>query len=332
MALKFGVKRPYLHYVIIGGYVISPLANIALYMATYQLPLKLVIQNFFTLFGTLSGIVMLLAPLVGLGLFFVHRASFYAFVAHSALVIVDNLFKLVQSGGVYQGSLLAGSLVFIAIIGYVLQRDFRAPYFQALPRSWREGRRIAIHHYITVAGQQYEIDDLSATGCFMHGELPILAVGEKVDVELTIANEGIAIRCRGEVMRKNPSGMGLRFIGIDAPGRSAIRRFFKHKFPLRYRVDHPGVLVTGETRDITIVDMSSGGCFIATPPAHLHVGEKCYIRLVLGEEHFEITGRIVWKNSGEFIKPHGAGIEFSGTQRRLMRVLSRVRPGLELTR
>lgn len=60
-----------------------------------------------------------------------------------------------------------GNTALVAIIAYVLQRDFRSPYLQVLSRAFREHTRVAIRHELTVAGHVVVTTDFSADGCFV---------------------------------------------------------------------------------------------------------------------------------------------------------------------
>jgi hypothetical protein len=46
--------------------------------------------------------------------------------------------------GLHNLILLAGNIFLVAFVSYIIQRDFRSPYFQVLNRSWREHTRIPI--------------------------------------------------------------------------------------------------------------------------------------------------------------------------------------------
>ncbi len=71
-------------------------------------------------------------------------------------------------------------MALIVAIGYIIQKDFRSPYFQVLPRSWRRSRRVPIRHRITLNGEMRPVSDVSTTGCFVAESDIGLAIGEKV--------------------------------------------------------------------------------------------------------------------------------------------------------
>ena len=332
--MKTAIKRPLIHYFIIAGYVIAPAINLFFYSRNYHLDLRVLFQNFFTIFSPLSGFLLLTEPLVGLGLFFVHRFSWYAFVVHSALLILDSVIKLIAGGNLYQWSVLGGTVVWVAVIAYVIQKDFRAPYFQALPRTWREKRRVPIHHYIWLAGEQKEIGDFSASGCFVNDASLQLRLGERVPIRLNLENKDIDFTCDGEVVRITDTGLGIRFVDVPRRDQWRLNRFFRNKFPLRYAVSLSCIWqgASAVAAIVKTVDISRDGCFVATETSKFNVGENGMLQLRLGEEDYLIEATVIWINHGRFIKPLGVGFRFKSPQRRLMRRLHLLHPELPLTR
>ena len=89
LGVKIIVKRPKLHYAIIIVYVLAPIVNLLLIMILGRIPLGTVIQRYFQGFGYLAGIWLFTAPLVGIGLYLVHRVSWYIFLGHSSQLAGD---------------------------------------------------------------------------------------------------------------------------------------------------------------------------------------------------------------------------------------------------
>lgn len=332
IALKTAIKRPLLHYVIIWGYILAPGANIFFYARTHQITLPALVQNLFTVFSPLAAILLITEPFVGVGLFFIHRVSWYAFVLHSTLVLSDNILKLWTTQGAYQWTVLTSSAVWLALIAYVLQRDFRSPYFQALPRTWREKKRVPIHHYIWLDGAQREINDLSATGCFVVASTLKANLGDRLPVHFKLENEGIDFSCTGEVVRIDEAGYGIRFLNIAPTHRGPLKNFFKHKFPLRYAVNLPCRWHDGRELGARTVDISAAGCFFAGDITYLKPNIGGTLHVTVASEIISIPGKIIWINDGTFIKPLGAGIEFEKPQHKLMQAIHKLHPELQLTR
>ncbi|MBW8003678.1 MAG: hypothetical protein FVQ80_16985 [Planctomycetes bacterium] len=91
--LKTNIKRPWIHYIIIIAYITAPLANILLLVLIAKLPLATIVHRLFKGYGLLAGLWLLTAPLVGIGLYFIHRISWYIFLGHSSLILIDYILK-----------------------------------------------------------------------------------------------------------------------------------------------------------------------------------------------------------------------------------------------
>ncbi|HUB08035.1 MAG TPA: PilZ domain-containing protein [Myxococcales bacterium] len=55
--------------------------------------------------------------------------------------------------------------------------------------------------------------DLSITGCFL--ETPGQVAGGVVDLVFMEPSGGEAVRCRGQVLRREPRGLAVRFLGLE---------------------------------------------------------------------------------------------------------------------
>jgi hypothetical protein len=70
-------------------YILAPVANILGLSIFMNAPFSAIISNFFKGYGILAGIWLLTAPFVGIGFLFVHRVSWYVFIGHSSLILID---------------------------------------------------------------------------------------------------------------------------------------------------------------------------------------------------------------------------------------------------
>jgi hypothetical protein len=143
--------------------------------------------------------------------------SWYLFLCHSALILVDAVVEWVSRPAYSIGSvperhnilIAAGNVALVVLVGYVVQKDFRAPYFQALNRIWRERKRIPISHSITLDGTVLPATDLSALGRFVREPGSRRAAGSRG--ALSSAMESLNIECSGQVMRVTGDGVDIRF-------------------------------------------------------------------------------------------------------------------------
>ncbi len=321
--VKIIIKRPWTHYAISGGYIVSPLVNIGLLILIANIPLSLVIQRLFQGYGYLASIWMLSAPLVGIGLYFVHKVSWYLFLAHSSLILVDYILKWATKPIFYwravpelhQFLILSGNLVLVLIIGFIIRKDFRSPYFQVLQRGWRVRKRCPIRHRITLNGEIRSISDMSKEGCFVSEPDIGLKVADKVTI--SFQGEALTIECKGEIMRSTPDGFGVRFFSLSAAQKRDISRMLKTLFAVRYDVDLSGYwLLNGQRLTTKVVDISDTGCYLQADVSGIDKGAEGTFEVQNRRRRHLLPGAIVWvNNESSHEKPAGFGVHFAKNQR-----------------
>lgn len=340
MKVKAVIQRPRIHYVFIFGYLIAPVANILLLMAFADVPLGLIFQRMWLGYGPLATIWLYSAPLVGLSLFFVHKATWYGFLAHSSLILIDFVVKWIIRPGFYSTTvagwmnilIFAGNLLLVLVIGYIVQRDFRAPYFQVLQRHWREKKRIPINHTIDLDGAEYHISDLSVGGCFVVGENLTFSPGDTFTVDLVARD--FHFQCSGRVMRVAPQGAGIMFVKLSYLKKRQLGRFLRLIFGLRYRVDLEGTWTQkAALLRVKIRDLSKGGAYVVAPTDYVEVGVHCELNFQIADHTYELKSRVAWLNpEGNFGKPPGFGLTFVPRQYFMIRHLAKHHDVLTLTR
>ncbi len=326
------LKRPRLHHVIIVVYIAAPFVNVLMLRAFLGVPFATIFTHLSAGYGTLATIWLYSAPIVGISLYFVNRFSWYLFIGHSCLILADFILKwatrpayfLKTVPGLHNVLILAGNLALLAIVAFILQRDFRSPYFQVLNRSWRERKRIPIHHPMDVDGQSFMADDLSPLGCFVREPASQHAAGDKVAVGF--ASDTLTIACTGEIMRVTQKGIGIRFVGLPAQKKRDIAGMLRKRFSLRQKVDLPCTWNwTSNVRKATILDLSNGGCYVRSDTDGLTEGLDGTLAVKLKDQPLcrNLTGRVVWINgNGRNDKPPGFGFQFHRKQRRFMRYVT----------
>jgi hypothetical protein len=339
--MKTIVRRPIFHYVIIIVYIAAPVANILLVWLFSDATLGLIFNRLFTGYGYLATVWLVTAPLVGLSLFFVNKYTWYLFIAHSLLVLADYGYKWIGRPAYYATTvggglniiLLTGNLALVAIVLYIIQKDFRSPYFQVLQRSFREQKRIAIRYFIKLDGVDYRITDLSTEGCFVSE--PNIADSESDDYRFELSLDKRKIEGGARLMREIESGYGLMFVSLSRGGRSAISKFLRQRFALRYLVSLPGTWQKqGRTTEVIVHDLSSGGCFVATDDISPAEGERGRIEMRIPGHNQVATGKIAWKNTdgSHQQKPQGFGVTFDRKQRAFVRHIVRKHGKMQLVR
>ena len=322
-------KRPWLHHLIIICYIAAPFVNILLLLAFLHVSLGVIFKNLVAGYGLLATVWLFSAPIVGISLYFVQRFSWYVFLGHSSLILLDFIIKWATRPAYYLHTvpgfhnliLLAGNVVLVVTVTYIIQRDFRAPYFQVLNRSWRERVRVPIYHVVTLDGQSRTMNDLSTGGCFVLETGLDRRPGQKVG--LSFQSNTLNIECLGEVMRVTGTGIGVRFIRLPLAKRRDIRALLRNRFSLRQKIDIPCTWVfRDEESPSRMVDLSNSGCYLQAQCAGLLEGSNGDLRVVLpcNEHSYSLPGEIVWINHlGAHEKPAGFGFRFSRRQAGFMK-------------
>jgi len=223
------VKRPIPHYIIIWSYIATPVIDLVLMSLALGIPLGAAARRLLYGYGPLVAAWMVTAPLAGASLYLLNRASWYIFLGHAAIILAATVLTFALHGlgdvssipRLSRDAFLAGNVIRIAFVGYVLQRDFRAPYFHILKHSFRGARRLALRVPVMVNGEVWFTGDLSADGCFVARPASNARVGEPVAIRLDLG--GVGVRCAGQVMRRTAEGIGVRFIGRSRGERRALR-------------------------------------------------------------------------------------------------------------
>jgi len=337
---KIFIKRPFIHYVIIAAYILAPLVNILLLRYFRDIPYSAIFERLFEGYGVLASLWLLTAPLVGIGFLFIHRVSWYLFLGHSSVILIDYIFKWSTQPAYYwqhiprvhQFLMMTGNLALIFVIGYIIQRDFRAPYFQALPRSWRESKRIPIRHVISVNGEERKVNDLSQGGCFIAEPGLKLEAGDRVSLDFE--SDTLSIRCQGEIRRRTPDGFGVQFLGLPFRKRHDIKHMLKKRFSLRYEVDIAGTWTfDAARRDATVMNISSGGCYLRTEVTDIQAGMQGRVEFDLKGHRFLFNAAVVWINAVEkHEKPVGFGLRFVRRHARMVKSILKLYGKRVLTR
>jgi hypothetical protein len=328
MKARIVLRRPWLHHAIFVIYIGAPIVNILLLRIFLHMPLARIIANLGAGYGTLATIWLLTAPLVAIALYFVSRFSWYLFLAHSSLILIDFVLKWATRPAYYlhtvPGShnilILAGNLGLIILVAYVLQRDFRAPYLHVLHRTWREKKRIPVQLRVSLDEMVLLATDLSPLGCFVREPESPRAAGTKVAVKFH--SDTLLIECTGEIMRITKEGVGIRFMHLPFSKKREIGRVLRRRLVLRHKVELPATWKCGqEMQEGRILNLSRGGCYIQAPSICFHEGTHGSVTVLLNgrRQPYEVSGTIVWINSaGGNEEQAGYGLKFDKAQRRLL--------------
>jgi len=332
-ASRIKIKRPLSHQLIIALYFLAPIINIIILSLLYNKSISIILTNFFKYYGPVTAIWLITAPVVAIGLYFVHMISWSIFLAHSIFLIVGGIVVTVVNPVLYNFLMQLGNFTLVIIIGFIIRRNFRAPYFQAIPRSWREKKRLPIEHIIKINGVEHKVTDLSETGCFVSGKDTKFEMGEGLYAHFK--SENVVVKAAGEVARETDDGYGIRFVAMTKAAKKAIKKMIKNRYALRYAVDleatweSEGLSVAGR-----IVNISKTGLFFACNTAEIKAGDAGKISIKLGEQSLTFSGTVVWINSeeGKYGKSQGVGLKFKKTQSKVIEKIRHEIQKLVLTR
>ncbi len=237
------LRRPWFHHLLIIGYIAAPFVNILGLRLFLGVPVMVAVSRLLAGYGILATAWLVTAPIVGISLYFVSRPSWYLFLGHSGLVLLDFVVKWASRPAHYFGTvpgiqnilIAIGNVALVATVAYALQRDFRSPYFQVLPRGWRAGKRIPMHHDVDLEGQAGVISDLSPSGCFIVEPLAARKAGSHVSLSFNVDDR--LIRCHGDVMRVTSAGYGIRFADLGGEQKRSIGRMLRASLDTERKAD-----------------------------------------------------------------------------------------------
>ncbi|MCX7030183.1 MAG: PilZ domain-containing protein [Spirochaetes bacterium] len=231
---------------IIIGYIVAPFVNILLMRLFVNVPFRVILSHLFAAYGVLATVWLVTTPIVGISLYFVSRFSWYLMLGHSSLILLDFIIKwasrptyyLRTVPGVQNLLILVGNVALVVFVAFIIQRDFRTPYFQVLTRGWRERKRIPMTYPVNLGGQARIASDLSTSGCFVVDEGTNRAPGSRVRLSLPV--NASRVDCTGQVMRATREGLGIRFLDLTADEKRDIGRMLKKRFAPDRKIDLPG--------------------------------------------------------------------------------------------
>ena len=239
-------RRPWLHHVIIIGYIAAPFVNILLMRLFLNVPFRVILSGLFAAYGVLAMVWLVTAPIVGISLYFVSRFSWYLMLGHSSLILLDFVIKWVSRPAYYLKTvpglqnllILGGNIALVVFVAFIIQRDFRAPYFQVLGRGWRERKRVPLSYPVGLGNLSRIASDLSTSGCFVVDQGENRLPGSRVRISLPV--NASRIDCTGEVMSATREGLGIRFLDLTTDEKRTIGRMVKKHSALDRKVDLPG--------------------------------------------------------------------------------------------
>jgi len=322
--------------IIIAGYFIAPIIDLLLIKFFKVRNLGNLPPSFITFTTWIGSPILMVMPVVAIGLYFVNKISWYTFLIHSTLLLGYTVYRSIIFPEPFTYLFASTSILIILIIGILIRRDFRSPYFQILQRSWREKKRVPINHLILLNENYARITDLSESGCFVAEPSLGLKLGEYVTIDFK--SDNLLIHCEAVVMRKTEGGFGIKFISLSPIEKKDIKRLIKTRYSLRYLTELDCKFQSNSNKNEgKILNISNTGCFIEFDTVNLkpalEINEKINIKFQLNKHSFNQKSKIVWINSKEeYNKPIGFGIKFFKSNKEIINQLKESQKVISYTR
>lgn len=228
----------------------------------------------------------------------------------------DVYVYVTQGHAVRQGALwafTAVTLLPLAALALLLQRETRAPYFNPRIRWWESEPRYPVDAPVRSGGRAL---DISESGVFIQRDDP-RELGGRDDYVLDL--EGGELAFRGEVCwvsagdAEHPRGYGVKFLEMDAQTRREVDRLLERQRKLGHKewgeraVRYPTDIQCGDGQ--IALDLSQGGMFVRSEVPR-RLGDTATYRLQFGKHDIPVTGRVVWISHGDRGYPPGHGVKF----------------------
>ena len=220
-------KRPFVISVLAYLYFASPLFIFLELMWTNNIVLANISATF-SLINWHVILMMVLTPIVGFGIWSVKKWGYYLLLAHSVLLIFNNIFLYtIQKAPVPLWAVIVFTVMLVGVIIAFVRKEVYAPYFNPRIRWWEQAARYYYDKMRVIVKKQgtdatiFEAKsfDLSETGAFVVSDKKV-SIGDKFSMELILADRSM-LYTDGEVVWVNkptkkkgghPGGFGCRFL------------------------------------------------------------------------------------------------------------------------
>jgi hypothetical protein len=153
-------KKPLLLILIALCFILAPIFN-TIYNAIFlNIPLLVVLKSY----DFLAIILMTTLIITGIGLLFLKIWSWYLFLIQAAIIIIYNVFNIIEKANYYNVFILAQSLILFLLAGYFLRRDIFEPFFSKEFRGFRKAKRQQAEGTVQIDGEIYPILNISEKG------------------------------------------------------------------------------------------------------------------------------------------------------------------------
>lgn len=197
------IKRPKRITLIALSFILAPLLTTIYNLIFLAVPLN----DSFRLYNPISILLLMMAPLVGIGILQVKRWGWYFFLSYIFIIILYNIDLFVAKSNVYYGLSLVQTTILSILAAFFLKHDISAPYFSVIQRGFRRGRRKKMRKIVYIANSEYKTIDISKRGILICWPNCKNKLGD--EIKLKIYKKGKFIS--GGIVRIDDSNVGIAF-------------------------------------------------------------------------------------------------------------------------
>lgn len=226
-------KRPFIIRLLSYLYFAAPIFIILEIMWSYSVsPVRAI-----TFINWHAALMMVLTPIVGYGIWSVKKWGYYLLLAHSALLIFNNIvLYAAKVTPVPLWAVITFNVLLLGVIVTFVRKEVNAPYFNPRLRWWEQAARY-YYDKMRIIVKKIGTDktvfearsfDVSETGAFVVANNKV-TIGDKFSFELVLADKSM-LYTDGEVVwvnkpkkTDNPAGFGCKFMNHNSLFKKRIR-------------------------------------------------------------------------------------------------------------
>lgn len=185
-------------------------------------------------------LLLITTPFIGYAIWVVRKWGYYALIAHSALLIINNLVVYFSHlTFLHYSIIIFFNIALLSLIVVFVRKEVYAPYFNPNLRWWEQAPRYIFDKmkiYVKEFGTnnllfEAKSFDVSETGSYITGD-GTAKMGEIYSLEIHLGDtilyaDGEIVWVNNNVSERYPKGFGCKFLAINKVFRKTIRYYFK---------------------------------------------------------------------------------------------------------
>ncbi|MDZ4676193.1 MAG: PilZ domain-containing protein [Oligoflexia bacterium] len=231
-------EKPLSISIIAWAYLLAPLGNIIQVAWINNWP-YFGPRSVFHHFSNYEWLLLACFPIVAYGIHSVAKWGYFAFLACSAYLLLQNTFMYIKNPAYSIYIVVLFHLVTIGCVGFFLQKHIISPYFNPNLKWWERDTRFNVNLGAQMRIRQIMIDcnvlDISKKGCYVDMKAR-LDLGDMVWINLSLGPIQFSVLSKVMWHRAvEPTGYGLMFMGLAKEDTKNIKKMIDY---LHKSVDH----------------------------------------------------------------------------------------------